>query len=295
MAVDRLDLEVFQGEIFGLLGPNGAGKTTTIRMICGLLRPTSGEVYVYGYRMPEQRREASRLIGYMTQHSSLYDDLTVYENLMLYASLYDVPRNERRQRVEEILEMFYLEEFREKLAGKLSGGTKQRLALAVSMVHKPRLLVLDEPTAGVDPHLRRTFWSYFRQLNSQGITILVTTHYMDEAENCDRLGLMYMGRLAAVETPQEIKRMAYGGDLVEVELLEPPPQPLEQLLPSVRWTLSQDVDGGVYRLILVVEDSGEGVLELSRGLEGLGLHVQSVRPLSVSLEDAFIALTGGER
>jgi ABC-2 type transport system ATP-binding protein len=204
VAVDSLDLDVARGEVFGLLGPNGSGKTTTIRMLCGLLAPTSGEAVVVGL---DVRREAEALrsrIGYMSQRFGLYDDLTVYENLRFYATVYGLHGEERRTRLEQLLRDRGLAPRRDQLAGTLSGGWKQRLALACATAHEPPLLFLDEPTAGVDPASRRRFWELIHVMAHAGTTVLVTTHYMDEAERCDRLAFLSRGRLIAQGTPAEI-------------------------------------------------------------------------------------------
>lgn len=204
VAVDSLDLDVARGEVFGLLGPNGSGKTTTIRMLCGLLAPTSGEAVVVDL---DVRRDADALrsrIGYMSQRFGLYDDLTVYENLRFYATVYGLRGEERRARLEALLRDRGLTARRDQLAATLSGGWKQRLALACATAHEPPLLFLDEPTAGVDPASRRRFWELIHVLAHAGTTVLVTTHYMDEAERCDRLAFLSRGRLIALGTPAEI-------------------------------------------------------------------------------------------
>ncbi|RLF06173.1 MAG: ABC transporter ATP-binding protein [Thermoprotei archaeon] len=287
-AVDSVNLRIEEGVIFGLLGPNGAGKTTTIRMILGLLKPTSGYVRVFGIDVEKRRREVLRLTGYMPQHFSLYEDLTVEENMILYASLYGMRRDEARRRVEELLDEFMLTEYRERLAGKLSGGTKQRLALAVALLHRPRLLIVDEPTAGVDPPLRRYFWEKFRELKEEGVTILVTTHYMDEAEHCDRLALMSRGRVVAEGSPLEIKRMAFGGDFLELEVEGDPTPVLEEMGARV---VDSEVIADFMRVRLLVPDAADYIAPLTRELERRGVKVVRAYPVSVSLEDAFIKLT----
>jgi ABC-2 type transport system ATP-binding protein len=289
-AVDSVNLRVEEGVIFGLLGPNGAGKTTTIRMILGLLKPSSGYVRVFGVDVEKNRREVLRITGYMPQHFSLYEDLTVEENMRLYASLFGLRGMEAEERMQELMDEFMLREFRGRLAGKLSGGMKQRLALAVSLLHKPRLLVVDEPTAGVDPPLRRYLWEKFRELKRRGVTILVTTHYMDEAENCDRIALMSRGRVAAEGTPLEIKRLAFGGDLLELVVAGDPRPALSSLRARL---LEFEGDGSYSRLQLLVPDATEALVPLTRTLEERGVKVVRAYPLHVSLEDAFIKLTGG--
>ena len=204
IAVEGLDLVVRRGEVFGLLGPNGSGKTTTIRMLCGLLAPTAGSATVAGYDVAREPEAVKRVIGYMSQRFGLYDDLTVAENLDFYASVYGLRGAARATRVGELLDGLGLRARERQLAGTLSGGWKQRLALACATAHRPRLLFLDEPTAGVDPAARRRFWATIHALAAAGTTVLVTTHYMDEAARCDRLAFMARGALIAVGTNDEI-------------------------------------------------------------------------------------------
>ena len=202
IAVDKLNLQVKKGEIFGFLGPNGSGKTTTIRMLCGLIVPDSGDGNVMGLDIIKQSDQIKPLVGYMTQQFSLYTDLTVYENMNFMARVYEIP--DRVNRVNECIEELKLMPFRNQLVGTLSGGWKQRVALAVALLHKPSLLMLDEPTAGVDPRARRDFWDKVHQLAARGITILVTTHYMDEAQRCNRLAYISFGHLLAVGTTEDL-------------------------------------------------------------------------------------------
>ena len=204
VAVDSLDLEIARGEVFGLLGPNGSGKTTTIRMLCGLMQPTSGEAVVAGRDVSAEPERVRRAIGYMSQRFGLYDDLTVRENLRFYAAVYGVRGPDRGARLDALLGELDLAERAGQLAGTLSGGWKQRLALACATAHRPEVLFLDEPTAGVDPAARRRFWEIIHGLAATGTTILVTTHYMDEASRCDRLAFLSRGHLIAVGTPGEI-------------------------------------------------------------------------------------------
>jgi ABC-2 type transport system ATP-binding protein len=204
IAVDRLDLAVHRGEIFGLLGANGSGKTTTIRMLTGLLEPTSGRAWVAGIDVVAEPETVRRRIGYMSQRYGLYDDLTVEENIRFYAGLYGLVGREGRARVEELIDMLSFAPRRRQLAGTLSGGWKQRLSLACATAHRPDVLFLDEPTAGVDPAARRHFWQVIRGLAAGGTTILVTTHYMDEAERCGRLAMLWQGRLVAMGSTKEI-------------------------------------------------------------------------------------------
>ncbi len=285
VAVDHINLEIRRGENFGLLGPNGAGKTTTIRMITGVIKPSEGYVKVFGIDVARERKKVLKYIGYMPQKFSLYEDLTVEENIRLYGRLQGLTGSLLKERVKELLERFYLWEFRRRLAGKLSGGMKQRLALATALVHDPALLILDEPTAGVDPPLRRKFWEHFRELNREGKTILVTTHYMDEAENCDRLALMNRGRIIAEGTPREIKRKALGGDLVEIVFegdLDP------AALPGVKSVMEDSSE----RYLLVVEDAGRDLPRIVKRAEELGVKILVASPVHVSLEEAFIRFMG---
>ncbi|KFN42258.1 hypothetical protein N789_14335 [Arenimonas oryziterrae DSM 21050 = YC6267] len=203
-AVDHVDLAIARGQVYGFLGPNGSGKSTTLRMLCGLLTPTSGEVEVLGLRIPEQAEALKRRIGYMTQKFSLYEDLTVLENLQFLAAVHDLPRALAKQRVDEMIERYHFGDRRQQLAGTMSGGQKQRLALAGSVLHEPELLLLDEPTSAVDPESRRDFWANLFELADAGTTLLVSTHYMDEAERCHRLAILESGRLVADDTPQAL-------------------------------------------------------------------------------------------
>ena len=204
VAVDGLDLEIRRGEVFGLLGPNGSGKTTTIRMLCGLMQPTAGSATVVGYDVATEAEALRRAIGYMSQKFGLYDDLTIEENLRFYAGVYGLRGRARDARIAAQMRELGLEERRRQLAGTLSGGWKQRLALACATSHEPSLLFLDEPTAGVDPAARRLFWEWIHQLAAAGTTVLVTTHYMDEAERCERLAFLSRGHLIAVGTGAEV-------------------------------------------------------------------------------------------
>lgn len=215
-AVNRVSFEVKRGEIFGFLGPNGAGKSTTIRMLCGILAPTSGNGTVGGYDINKQQEEIKQHIGYMSQKFSLYDDLTVEENIDFYSGIYKIPRNERKERKEHIIKLAEVEEFRGKLTRSLSGGWKQRIALACAILHKPKMIFLDEPTSGVDPITRANFWAIIKEMAKGGITVFVTTHYMDEAENCNRMTLIYKGTIIAMGTPKEMKTNFMKDEVLEV-------------------------------------------------------------------------------
>lgn len=218
-AVNNISFKIKKGTIFGFLGPNGSGKSTTIRMLCGVLRPTSGTGKVMGFDIVNQTESVRQNIGYMSQKFSLYEDLTVEENLDFYANIYSLPKDVRNQRKKEILSMAGLEGREKHLTGILSGGWKQRLALGCALIHKPKLLILDEPTAGVDPVSRRVFWNIIRQLAHQGITILVTTHYMDEAEDCDEVGFIFNGNLMAIAPPKELIKQYNANNLEDIFIL----------------------------------------------------------------------------
>src|SRR5579863_9956416 len=217
VAVDNVTLDVKPGEIFGFLGPNGAGKSTTIRVLCGLLAPTSGSATVGGLDVSTQSELIKKNIGYMSQKFSLYDDLTVEENIDFFSGIYGVPRARRPERKAYVLKMAGIEERRSTLTHLLSGGWKQRLALGCAILHEPPILFLDEPTSGVDPIARRTFWDLIYQLSAAGHTIFVSTHYMDEAEYCHRLALMYRGKIIALGTPGELKQSLQGHYLLRLE------------------------------------------------------------------------------
>ncbi|MGC8936653.1 MAG: ATP-binding cassette domain-containing protein [Candidatus Methanomethylicaceae archaeon] len=290
VAVDNLDLRVKIGEIFGFLGPNGAGKTTTIRMMCGLMRQTRGSIKIYGYSIPEQRSELIKITGYMAQRFSLYEDLSVCENLEFFGRLYGLDGKKLEERITELLEFLELKDAKDRLAGKLSGGMKQRLALGVALIHRPKLLVLDEPTAGVDPPIRKAFWEYLRSLNKEGTTILITTHYMDEAENCDRIGLMSRGKLIAEGTPKELKRRIFGGDIVEVVL--------DGFVDGGRLRDLAMVKETTYRngetiLRIVLNDASKELPALLKMLDGKGFKVVSAEPITITLEEVFIKLVTG--
>lgn len=213
-AVKDLSFDIPKGKIFGFLGPNGSGKSTTIRMLCGVLRPTSGEGKVLGYDLVEESEKIKQNIGYMSQKFSLYEDLTVEENLDFYGNIYMISKDKLEQRKKELIQMANLNGKEKSLAGTLSGGWKQRLALGCSLIHNPSLLVLDEPTAGVDPVSRREFWNTITKLVQDGITVLVTTHYMDEASICDIIGFIYNSKLITIDTPQALYKQ-HGTDNIE--------------------------------------------------------------------------------
>ncbi len=284
-AVDGVSFEVKRGEIFAFLGPNGCGKTTTIRMLCGIITPTVGTGRVAGYDVRTESDRVKEQIGYMSQKFSLYEELTVWENLEFYAGVYRVNGARRRDRIAELIAMAGLEGREDELAGNLAGGWKQRLALGCSIVHDPPILFLDEPTAGVDPVSRRRFWEMIYSLSERGVTAFVTTHYMDEAEHANRVSLMLAGRLIACESPESLKAAAPPDSLLEVEC-EPLVQALD-LLPAVPGVEEVAVYGSL--LHVVVEPSPDRPALLRQALERHGLAVRRVESIPPSLEDVFIS------
>jgi ABC-2 type transport system ATP-binding protein len=282
-AVDHLSLDVGEGEVFAFLGPNGSGKTTTIRMLCGIITPSSGEGSVLGFDIATQSEAIKARIGYMSQRFALYEDLTVSENLEFYAGLYQVPGRLRRARVEELIAMAGLTGRESQLAGQLSGGWKQRLALGCAIVHQPRLLFLDEPTAGVDPVSRRSFWTLIYGLARGDTTIFLTTHYIDEAEHADRVALMLDGRMVALAPPRELRESGLSGTLLEVEC-EPAVDALEWLptVPGVREVTLY----GTLLHVLVDDLSADALTAL---LRDKGYTVTGVRAIKPSLEDVFVS------
>jgi ABC-2 type transport system ATP-binding protein len=284
VAVDRLSLEVAEGEVFAFLGPNGSGKTTTIRMLCGIITPSSGAGWVLGFDVATQSEDIKSRIGYMSQRFALYEDLTVRENLEFYAGVYQVPRVRRLARIRELIEMAGLTGREGQLAGHLSGGWKQRLALGCAIVHQPPLLFLDEPTAGVDPVSRRSFWTLIYGLARGGVTIFLTTHYIDEAEHADRVALMLGGRVVALAPPRELRETGLSGTLLEVEA-EPAVSALE-LLPSVPGVREVTLYGTLLH-VLVGDDLSPDVL--ASRLRDIGLRVNTIREIKPSLEDVFVS------
>jgi ABC-2 type transport system ATP-binding protein len=284
VAVRDVSLEVEKGEIFGVLGPNGAGKSTTIRMLCGILDPTSGEGTVVGYDIRRGAERVKERIGYMTQRFSLYEDLTVEENLKFYAGIYGVPLSRRKKRVGEVLERTGLSGRRGQLAGTLSGGWKQRVALASATIHEPPLLFLDEPTAGVDPVSRRQFWEQIHRLAHEGTTVVLTTHYMDEAERCHRLAFIFRGSVLDVGTPEDIvARRRLRGVELESDHAVKAAEALRRD-PAVDEVAHY---GNVLRL--VTRDDTDPAVVIARVLAG-SLAPRVVRPTRVGVEDAFVSM-----
>jgi ABC-2 type transport system ATP-binding protein len=287
-AVRSLDLTVCTGEMFGLVGPDGAGKTTTIRMLCGILKPTSGGGSVLGYDLVSESDRIKNQIGYFSQKFSLYGDLTVDENIEFFAEIHRV--GDFRKRREELLQFTRLEPFRRRLAERLSGGMRQKLALACTLIHTPRLIFLDEPTTGVDPVSRRDFWKILSSLLRSGITIVMTTPYMDEAERCSRVGLLGAGRLLAAGTPQDIKSLMRGA---VVEIVCPEIRrafAVLRKLPEVR-----EVQLFGDRLNVVVDEPEKEMALIDSALSKEGIPVIQKRILPPTLENVFISVTQSAR
>ena len=291
-AVNHVSFNAEAGEVLGYLGPNGSGKTTTIRMLLGLLQPSDGEAWVQGYSIRTDAELIRPQVGYMSQKFALYDELTMRENLDFYGGVYGIQRRERADRVREVLQMLGLIERQNDRAGELSGGWRQRLALGTALVHKPKLLFLDEPTSGVDPSARRTFWDLIYNLASNGTTIFVTTHYMDEAEHCNRVGIMFRGKLLALDTPGGLKTSALPGAAWDVNLdhggasLIAGLTALHDIAGVVRAGLASD------RLRVITAPATHTAESLLAVLHGAGFTSASVERVEPTLEDVFIALAG---
>ncbi len=284
VAVEGLDLEVHAGEVFGLLGSNGAGKSTAIRMLCGLLRPTSGSARVLGIDVALDPEEVKRRIGYMTQRFSLYEDLTVRENLSFYGGIYGLDDRRLAERMEWAIQMATLGGKEDLITGSLPGGWKQRLALACSLLHEPQVVFLDEPTGGVDPISRRRFWSTIDRLAAEGVTVIVTTHYLDEAERCDRVALMHAGRLVALGSVAELKRVFVGRAVLEVSC----PRYLDAQATLERVPGVVEASAFGTRLHVVVEDAERGLAAVREALASEDNVPAQVERIVPSLEDVFI-------
>lgn len=293
IAVAALDLSVQHGEIFGLIGPDGAGKTTTIRMLAAILEPTAGSAHVMGYDVAKEGEEIKRRMGYMAQQFSLYGDLTVAENVDFYADIFQLKGIERSERIERLLRFANLTEFTDRRAAHLSGGMQKKLALACALLHKPEIIFLDEPTTGVDPVSRREFWDILAQLHVDGVTIFVSTPYMDEAERCSRVGLMYQGKLIVCDTPASIKRMV-AGDMIELRPSDGATasggalKRARGILAQLGCVLEVQTYGD---LIHVFVNEGEmNQTTVVQALQEGGLTVTGVRRTSPRMEEAFISL-----
>jgi ABC-2 type transport system ATP-binding protein len=286
VAVDRISFEVARGEIFGFLGPNGSGKSTTIRMLTGLLAPSGGRGWVGGLDIARERNAIKQIIGYMSQRFSLYEDLTVRQNLDFFAGVYRVPEAKATARKSWALEMAGLAGREDTLTRALAAGWRQRLALACSILHEPSILFLDEPTSGVDPVSRREFWDLIQTMAQHGVTVFVTTHYMDEAEYCDRLALLDRGRIVALGTPDELRERYMPADVLEVTT-DRPVEALE-LLPREPPIAEVALFGSL--LHVVVADAAADTAQVRARLEAAGLRVDRIERIRPSLEDVFVSL-----
>ena len=289
-AVDGLSFEVGSGEIFGLVGPDGAGKTTTLRMLAGILKADAGSATVAGSDVMRDPEGAKHALSYMPQRFGLYDDLTVEENIRFYADLFGVGRGERQTRSAELLEAAGMSEFRGRMAGKLSGGMKQKLGLVCALIHRPKVILLDEPTTGVDPVSRRDFWRILYELVAEGVTILTSTAYLDEAERCHRVALVHQGRLLFCDTPARLKAQL-GKDVLSVTSVEP--RSVRSRLEGAEGISSLVMTGdGVH---VVVDDAAQRIPELEARLKSAGVRFDAVQQVTPTIEDLFVeAVAGGE-
>jgi len=289
-AVDSFTISVSEGEIFGLVGPDGAGKTTLMRLLTGILDPTSGDAWVAGHHVSQEGEALKEEIGYMSQRFGLYPDLTVMENISFYADIYYVPRKGREEKIEQLLAFSNLTPFKRRQAGNLSGGMKQKLGLACALIHTPKVLFLDEPTNGVDPVSRRDFWRILYQLLRQKVTIFVSTAYLDEAERCNRVGLIHKGELLACGSPDEVKKLMRG-TIVEVRSSQPRKATaiLRERLASFPVGLFGD------RVHVVTGDVARTTRQIEQILRDASLEVVSIRPIEASLEDVFVSVLAAEK
>ena len=286
IAVNRISFDVAKGEIFGFLGPNGAGKSTTIRMLCGILSPTSGMGTVAGFDIRTETEKIKSNIGYMSQKFSLYEDLTVEENINFYSGIYRIPEGRKEERKSWVIEMAGLSEHRNSRTRILSSGWKQRLALGCAILHQPPIIFLDEPTSGVDPISRRKFWDLIYELSGKGVTVFVTTHYMDEAEYCDRLALIYRGELIAIGTPDELKTKFMEEDVLEV-FCERPQDAMDEII-KIEGIKEVALFGK--GLHIVTEDSETATRAIKKLLEEKNYRIEHIKNIIPSLEDVFVSL-----
>ena len=285
-AVDHVDLAVPRGELFGLVGPDGAGKTTTLRMLAGVLPPTGGDARVAGFSIREAPEALKTRTAYMAQRFGLYGDLTVMENLLFYADVFEVAKRERPARLERLLGFSNLTPFKDRLADQLSGGMKQKLGLACALIHTPEIVLLDEPTNGVDPVSRRDFWRILYQMLKEGVTIFMTTAYLDEAERCSRVGLMHRGRLLAVDAPAAVKRLL-PGDLVEIAVDDA--WRAREALAAVPAARRVTLFG--HRIHVALDDLPRDLPAVTAALAAQGIAARDPKRIAPSLEDVFIAMT----
>lgn len=287
-AIDNLSFEVRRGELFGIVGPDGAGKTTLLRMLAGVLRPTSGDAAIDGVSVARSPERVKHSIAYMSQRFGLYADLTVSENLDFYADLYHVPRAERAERKKRLFQFSNLEPFQNRLAGKLSGGMKQKLGLSCALIHQPEVLLLDEPTFGVDPISRRDLWIIIHERVAEGVTVVVSTSYMDEAERFDRVGFLHEGHLIALDTPAQLLR-EIGGEILSVTAR--PAVKAKEICTKVPGVRRAVVFGD--KLHLTVESAGVVTPKVRTALTEAGIEIVGIEQIDASLEDVFIERTEG--
>ena len=286
-AVNNLNLAIEKGEIFGFLGPNGAGKSTTIRMLCGILEPTSGNASVGGYNVITEAERIKTIIGYMSQSFGLYQDLTADENLTFYSKLYIKDKKEAKKRRDEIIETVGLGRYLKYLAASLSGGWKQRLALACAVVHRPKILFLDEPTAGIDPVSRRIMWDFLYDLSRSGMTLFVTTHYMEEAERCNKIGFIWEGNLVAHDTPQGIKDKFNLHQIIKIQC-----EKINEVFKLLqRHELIKDITIYGDALHLAVDNAETTMPVLSQFLKENAIKINEINTIPPSIEDVFVALS----
>jgi len=287
-AVDQISFKLQYGEIFGFLGPNGSGKSTTIRMLCGILAPSSGDAKVAGFDVNTEPEKIKEAIGYVSQRFSLYGDLTVEENLWFFGRIYQLPFKILRQRIEEVMKMTGLDKWRNFIAGNFSGGWKQRLAVANGILHRPKILFLDEPTSGIDPLSRRALWEILYELADQGVALFVTTHYMEEAERCNEIAFISQGKLLTIGNPEELKAKL-NNKVLEVEC-----QPLlkaSRIFEHIPGVLGLTAYGT--NLHLNVDDTAKVEPEIAKVAKEQGISIESIKKIPASLEDVFAVLTEG--
>ena len=285
-AVNKVSFQVKRGEIFGFLGPNGAGKSTTIRMLCGIIVPTAGKATVIGFDVFKESEQIKAHIGYMSQKFSLYEDLTVEENIDFYSGIYQIPADQKIERKEWVIKMAGLEDHRSSLTSVLAGGWRQRLALGCALLHKPPVIFLDEPTSGVDPISRRNFWDLIYELAAEGVTVFVTTHYMDEAEYCDRLAMIYRGELVAIGTPDEMKTRYMSADILNLECSDP-----FKMLQEVK-KIPEIKEAALFGrgLHLSVENAQQAIPVIVTALKEQKSSYTRLDKIKPSLEDVFVSI-----
>jgi ABC-2 type transport system ATP-binding protein len=287
VAVNNLNLSIRKGEIFGFLGPNGAGKSTTIRMLCGILEPSGGEGLIGGFSVNREPEKIKEIIGYMSQSFGLYQDLTVEENLKFYARLYIPERKKCAENIEKAIALVQLDRYRKTLAANLSGGWRQRLALACSVVHEPRIIFLDEPTAGIDPVSRRVLWDFLYELSHAGTTLFVTTHYMEEAERCNRIGFIWQGNLVACSTPEGVKKSFISQHILSLKCA-----PIDRAYKLLKHgsAIVRDVNFYGDELHIVVDDAAAAIPAMQQALADARIKVTLLKRIQPSIEDVFVSL-----